>query len=148
MNPTRRDMCQAGILGAVALVLGGCNDGTSGARIGGTAEQIPPEATGGEPYALSLSAFSPQVGTRFLVADANGAQTALTLVSAVDLGISDRPVADRGECFVLAFESHGAPALEQNTYAASHALLGTFPLFIVPGAQSSRQTYSAVFNRI
>ncbi len=147
MNPTRRDFCQAGIASAVALVLGGCNDGTSGAPLPVTGKPLPPETTASSSYGLTLSAFAPQLGTEFTVVDAAGARSALTLVAARDEGIGTRAVLDRGECFSLSFESSG-PSLDQDTYQLSHPALGEFPLFIVPGRPASRATYTAIFNRI
>ena len=147
MDPTRRDFCQAGLAGAVALVLGGCNDGTSGAPLPATGKPLPPETTTSSSYALTLSAFEPQLGTQFAVFDASGTRGTLTLVGARDEGIGVRAIVDRGECFSLSFESSGS-LLDQDTYQLSHPAIGEFPLFIVPGRPGSRPTYTAIFNRI
>lgn len=147
MNPTRRDICQAGFFGAVAFVLGGCNEGTSGAPLQATGKPLPVEATASSAYGLDLASFTGHVGSRFTVSDASGQRAVLTLVSADDLGIGDRPVAERGECFSLSFEASGA-LLDQATYRFSHPAIGDFPLFVVPGRAADRQTYSAIFNRI
>jgi hypothetical protein len=148
MNLSRRDLCRAGVWGAVTIGLGAC-DGHPPVQMGGP--QIPASVVAGPPYALSLRDFEPHVGTRFDLAGADGARTSVTLVRATDLGIAGRPVVDKAECFVLAFEAQAAAGgrLGQDTYTASHAVLGSFPIFIVPGdASSTRQTCSALFNRV
>lgn len=147
MNPTRRDLCQAGLFSAVAFALGGCNEGTSGAPLQATGKPLPADVTASSSYGLVLASFAAHVGSRFTVSDASGERALLTLVAADDLGIGDRPIAERGECFALSFEARG-PLLDQDTYRFSHPAIGDFPLFVVPGRPSDRQTYSAIFNRI
>ncbi|HEX4334298.1 MAG TPA: hypothetical protein VH062_00205 [Polyangiaceae bacterium] len=147
MNPTRREVFQAGVAGAVTFVLGGCNaDGAALAGPGVT--PLPKEATGTAAETLSLATFTPRIGSRFVFADALGARTSMTLLSATDLGIGDRPVLDQGECFALSFATDAEAPLGQDTYLASHAVLGEFPLFLVPGALAPRRTYSAIINRL
>src|SRR6476659_3446873 len=123
MNPTRRDICQAGLFGAVAFALGGCNEGTSGAPLQATGKPLPPETTASSAFELVLSTFATHVGSRFTVSDASGARAVFTLVSANDLGIGDRPILERGECFSLSFEASG-PFLDQDTYRFSHPEMG------------------------
>jgi hypothetical protein len=152
MQPSRRDIFRAGVAGAVAVGFGAC-DGTSGSPVSTSAGQIPAAALVGAPYSYSLATFSPHVGSRFELTDGAGARASMTLVRATDVGIAGRPVVDKAECFALAFEGEGGSTLGQDTYETTHAVLGSFPLFIVPGAapasgSSARQTYSAVFNRI
>ena len=147
MNLTRRELCQGSLFGAVAFALGGCNEGTSGTVLPATGKPLPAETTTSGSYGLTLSSFAPHVGTRFTVTDASGPLATLTLVSAVDVGIGDRAISERGECFALSFEGCDA-VLTQDTYRMSHPALGDFPLFVVPDRPSSRPRYSAVFNRI
>jgi len=148
MNSTRREVFQAGIVGAVAFLLGGCDGERTLGGEPGAGTPLPREATGTASSTLSLAKFAPRVGSRFVFADATGARTSMTLVSATDLGIGDRPIVDQGECFALAFAADDNTALDQDTYVASHDVLGQFPLFIVPGAVSPRRTYSAIVNRL
>ncbi len=109
---------------------------------------LPDSALGTPAYALSLATFSPLVGSRFQLAGGADAHAALMLTRATDLGIAGRPVVDKAECFELIFEGAGGAFLAQDTYVVSHAVLGSFPMFIVPGRTSSPQTYSALFNRV
>jgi hypothetical protein len=149
MNPTRRDIFRAGALGVVAAGFGACDGAASKTSVEMGGRQIPEATIASESYGFSLATFSPHVGSRFQLADANGARADLTLVAATNLGIAGRPVVDKAECFALAFEAADHAVLGQNTYLASHTALGSFPLFVVPGAPSSTgQRYSALFNRL
>lgn len=54
---------------------------------------------------------------------------------------------DGKECFSLIFEKTGNDRLPQNTYTASHAALGEFPLFVIPAGKAEKK-YEALFNRL
>lgn len=51
-------------------------------------------------------------------------------------------------CFTLVFKAQHSTALRQNTYTVSHAKLGTFPMFMVSGADAYGIWYVAVFERL
>lgn len=54
-----------------------------------------------------------------------------------------------GECYSLIFHSRDNRVLTQNTYRIEPSPVGTFSLFIVPGARSADgQNYIAVINHI
>ncbi len=59
------------------------------------------------------------------------------------------PAAGAGENFVLVFSGYRL-SLPQDTYMLAHEGLGTFPLFLVPGAVNGpgQETLIAVINRI
>ena len=145
MQPSRRDICRAGVAGVFAVGLA-CEGGAQPRTVPGGVS-LPDSALGARAYALSLATFSPLVGTRFQLSGGD-ARAELTLTRATDLGIAGRPVVDKAECFELTFEGTAGAFLGQDTYVVSHAVLGSFPMFIVPGRTSSPQTYSALFNRV
>jgi hypothetical protein len=157
VKPSRREICRAGALGAMAAGLGACDLGstTPGASAAG-GHAVPDSVLASAAYALTMASFLPHVGSRFHLAGGGGARAELTLVRVTDLGAGARTQAGHGECFALSFDAAAGSdadagagsALDQDTYTASHAALGAFPLFVVPGRSDSGAVYSAVFNRV
>ncbi|MEP6653660.1 MAG: hypothetical protein ABJA82_09895 [Myxococcales bacterium] len=147
---SRRDAFRASLAGVTAAALGAaCGDTKPSVEANGRV--IPREAIDGEAYSLSLRRFTPHVGSTFHFAGADGESVELTLTSATDLGLVGRPIVDKAECFSLSFaptRALTAGGLAQDTYTVSHAALGKFPLFIVPGAKAGTPSYTALFNRV
>ncbi|HYQ03296.1 MAG TPA: hypothetical protein VER96_31695 [Polyangiaceae bacterium] len=112
---------------------------------------LPAEAIASEAYGLSLASFTPLLGSVFRFAQPSGDTVDLRLTEATDLGVHERPIWDKGECFSLSFAAEGASAsggLAQDTYAISHSALRSFSIFIVPGATAGARSYTAIFNRV
>ena len=112
---------------------------------------LPAEAIDSAAYGLSLASFTPHLGSVFRFAQPNGDAVDLKLTEATDLGVHDRPIWDKGECFSLSFSAEGASpsgGLAQDTYAVSHAALSSFSIFIVPAAPVGARSYTAIFNRV
>ncbi len=65
------------------------------------------------------------------------------------VGISDRSVSPRQECFTLLFRGPAAYFLPQGIHTLKHNQLGEFDLFLVPIAKDQQgYQYEAVFNRL
>jgi hypothetical protein len=147
---SRRDAFRAGLAGVASVGLGAaCSGGKPSVEANG--QVMPREAIESEAYGLSLGRFAPHVGSVFHFARAGELAVELTLTRATDLGLVGRPLIDRGECFSLSFAAKGAVpvgGLTQDTYAVSHAELGSFSIFVVPDAPSGARNCSALFNRV
>jgi hypothetical protein len=110
------------------------------------------------PLALDLAAFTALRGQRFSTSDSSGAGIMdLKLESVTEWsphgspGATDAHTASLmgGEYFRLTFSGPAGPTLGQDTYQFQHDAAGSFPLFIVPGAQSgNQQKYAAVIGRL
>jgi len=145
---SRRDAFRTGLAGVAALGFGAACTGT---KIEANGRVVPAEAIDSGPYGLSLARFTSHLGSAFRFAQPNGDAVELKLTEATDLGLHGRPIWDKGECFSLSFAVEGAPpsgTLAQDTYAVSHATLGSFSMFIVPAAPVDARSYTAIFNRI
>ena len=89
----------------------------------------------------TLSAFSAQLGTDFVLPDAGG--IALTLVEAAPL--DSRAPNERQ--FSLSLRGPREALLEQATHTLEHAALGTLAIFLVPVARDADSLlYQAIFN--
>ena len=147
---SRREAFRTGLAGLAAVGLGAaCANSKSSVEANGRV--IPAEAIDSEAYGLSLARFAPHVGSAFVFALPTGNAVELTLTHATDLGVGERPILDKGECFSLSFAAKGAlppGGLAQDTYPVSHAALGSFSIFVVPAAPADAQSYTALFNRV
>src|SRR6478736_788692 len=147
---SRRDAFRSGLAGIAALGFGAaCADTKTAVETNGSV--LPAEAIASEAYGLSLASFTPLLGSVFRFAQPSGDTVDLRLTEATDLGVHERPIWDKGECFSLSFAAEGASAsggLAQDTYAVSHSALRSFSIFIVPGATAGARSYTAIFNRV
>jgi hypothetical protein len=73
----------------------------------------------------------------------------VALVEVKDLMPAAATAQNGAECFSLLFRG-GSVALPQNTYRIEHPSLGTFALFLVPGApdDNGAQSFVAIINRL
>jgi hypothetical protein len=97
---------------------------------------------------LTYQSFVPHLGEAFAVQFGPGRTVLLALNAATELPPAS-PRSPQGERFSLIFYGPRSPYLQQGTYAFSHSVLGSFPLFIVPiGTDEDHLHYQAVFNRL
>ena len=75
--------------------------------------------------------------------------TVTGIVEVTLVSVDDMPAPKGGECFMLTFRGGSGPQ-RQDTYTLVHSSLGTFQLFLVPGAadQNGAQSYLATINRL
>ena len=148
---SRRDAFRTGLAGVAAFGFGAACTNTK-TPVEANGRVLPAEAIDSEVYGLSLTRFIPHLGSVFRFERSSGGAVELTLTHATDLGVGERPIWDKGECFSLSFAAEaGSPPSElvQDTYAVSHAALGSFSIFIVPATTTAdAQSYTAVFNRV
>lgn len=98
------------------------------------------------PAPLLRSSFAPRVGDTFLVR-AGALPVALRLTGVRELGQAQPTSAEHS--FAVAFSGPAEQPLAQGTYEFTHARMGSFALFIVPGAAGQgARSYEAVFNRL
>jgi len=103
--------------------------------------------------------FKPLIGESFAVLQANRRLDSLTLLSVtaaappppaskvLKAGRAARFPAQAVSSFSLRFQGSGASSLAQGTYTLKSDILGSFPLFLVPGGTDvSPHTYTAVFS--
>jgi hypothetical protein len=101
---------------------------------------------------LTLAAFSPHVGSAFLIDLGEKGPVELTLVEVRDLGTAPRPASgpgseNRARAFALTFRGVGASMLPQRIYEFRHEVLGILSIFIVPiGPDEAGMRYEAIFN--
>jgi len=143
MTISRRKFVKAGMLvAAVAAVpasdvLGRTKHGRNGIfSLLGFAED--------DPLAnYTKSSFVSYINSVFQVQTTNGTVD-FTLTN-----VNDVPSPTGGEAFSLVFHG-GSEALAQNTYGVTHAALGTFQLFLVPGGsdQNGAHICVATINRV
>lgn len=105
--------------------------------------------------AMHPSTFAERQGERFKVQSGvqNVPDMELVAVTSQDFSVAkaglDKDTSLPTECFAVSFRQTSAVPLQQGTYTFTHQQLGTFPLFIVPGAPGKdTQTYVAIFNRV
>lgn len=97
---------------------------------------------------LTYRSFAPHLGDGFAVQFGPDQTLLLTLTTATELQ-PPTPQSPQGERFSLIFNGPRSTFLPQGTYAFSHPVLGSFPLFIVPiGTDADHLQYQAVFNRL
>ncbi|MCA1633542.1 MAG: hypothetical protein LC802_07450 [Acidobacteria bacterium] len=155
MNLTRRNFLRAG---TVSALLAGLNlsparrvFGQTKSR-GGGGFAIPYEAKIDPAFYFTRETFAPYVGSSFrLTTRAKGAAFDMTLVSVFDFQAQARARKSKthgGECFSLTFRAGERDTVSQGTYKFSHAALGRFSLFVVPGKADGATTYEAVINHL
>jgi hypothetical protein len=148
--PTRRDVLRGGTLLGASLVV----PTTLLELLGAPAEAksilpsqpAPPphQVSIGDAVLLSRSTFTDLSDRRFQAAYYKRLVT-LTLMSVTDLpDAQELGLVGHEEAFILRFAGSATLPLKQGTYQLKHTLLGTFPLFIVPGASAH---YAALINR-
>lgn len=101
---------------------------------------------------LTPTNFSQQLNTTFDVTGPNVKRVRLTLVEVVDQ--SDR--INEGSTskmtvtsFLLCFRGNRSASLTQDTYQFKHPVMGTFPMFLVPGRENGqKKLFHVVINRI
>lgn len=95
---------------------------------------------------ISRDKLDPFVGDPFAVSTEPPLDLILVEVSFLRSGPAG---VDESRSFSALFRGPAEPALEQATYAMSHAELGDLTLFLVPIAvDETSHTYEAVFNRL
>jgi uncharacterized protein DUF6916 len=98
---------------------------------------------------MTSDTFLPYVNTRFSLLLSRVRVATVTLV---EVEVFDPPADGTRETasqdgFSLVFRGPRQPLLRQETYTVRHAILGTFPLLLVPVGRQ-RAHYEAVFNRL
>jgi hypothetical protein len=96
--------------------------------------------------------FAPYLNSIFRLARGKAILFDATLVEVFDYQAQARSRKVRthdGECFALTFRAGAGDTVSQGKYKFSHAALGRFSLFIVPGAPSADGAiYTAVINHL
>ena len=102
---------------------------------------------------ISYGEFAAHEGEPFEVELGPGETATLVLASTTILGGGTNPARQAAErqadSFSLEFRGPRSRLLPQATYQFKHAILGAFPLFIVPvGVEGDQYRYEALFNRL
>lgn len=93
---------------------------------------------------LNVQALVAQLNTLFQAQPEEGQAVMLELIRTVDLGSTPRH-----EQFSILFRGPLDHFLPQRTYQLTHAVLGSFALFLVPvGREAEGFLYEAIFNRL
>lgn len=93
---------------------------------------------------FTIDTFSGHVGTKFLMHYGDSQTAELELISATDVGSSNRQIQ-----FSLVFKGPPEGPAAQNIFRLEHEELGALDLFLVPIARDKDGlTYEAVFNRM
>jgi hypothetical protein len=156
MNFSRRTFLRAG---TVSALLAGLNLSPANLVFGQSKSPgaggfaIPYEAKTEPTFYLTRQSFVPYVGSPFRLATrAKGVVFDATLVSVFDFQEQARARKTKthgGECFALTFRAGERETVSQGTYKFSHAALGRFSLFVVPGKSDADGTiYEAVINHL
>jgi hypothetical protein len=149
MSITRRKFLRAGTLVALAaaIPLRGAGQQIRKGNDGNPIDQSKDVAA--DPLSqYGKSAFSSYLNSIFRLY--TGYSTIdVALVEVKDLTPGANTAQTGAECFSLLFRG-GNVALPQNTYKIEHPSLGTFPLFLVPGApdDNGAQSFVAIINRL
>ena len=156
MNLSRRNFLRAG---TVSALLAGLNLSPARLVFGQTKSRgaggfaVPYEAKTEPTFYFTRETFAPYVGSTFRLATrAKGVAFNATLVSVIDYQAQARARKAKthgGECFGLTFRAGERETVSQGTYKFSHAALGSFSLFVVPGKSEADGTiYEAVINHL
>ena len=117
----------------------------------GMGAPIPKEVYGDTLYKITRMMFTENLGTQFTFRLKGVKLTDMPLIAVFNLNppsVKSDGTTSR-ECFSIVFQGLASLPLRQGTYTVQHATLGTFDLFIVPGAKSaSGLHYEAAFNRL
>jgi hypothetical protein len=156
MSLSRRKFLRAG---AVSALFAGLNLGLAKLAFGQTKSRgaggfaVPYDAKTEPMFYFTRETFAPYLNSTFrLSTRAKGVTFDATLVSIFDYQAQARARKAKthaGECFALTFRAGERDTVSQGTYKFSHAALGRFSLFVVPGRQEAGgATYEAVINHL
>lgn len=163
MSLSRRKFLRAGAVSALLaglelnpakLVFGQQQqEGASAARGGFS---IPYEAKTEAAFYFTHETFAPYLNSTFRLSRGKGIAFDATLVSVSDISAKSQAHARAfrsqpraGECFELTFRAGERDTVSQGMLKMSHAALGRFALFVVPGESTADgTTYTAVVNHI
>jgi hypothetical protein len=154
MTITRRSFLRDGTLVGLSTVAALSLSKLSFAQSAGTKSgttAIPREVFATPLYNLSRATCVELVYTKFSFTSAKHGTVETYLKSVEDLtpAIFKTKAKSGLECFNLVFACQSDIELEQGTYTVTHAKLGTFDLFVVPGAkQRYGRDYNAVINHL
>ncbi len=96
---------------------------------------------------LTLSDFSPTVGSSFQVRTEPNVALELELLEAVNLGAASISSSTRSESFSLLFKGPNDVMLPQQICPMNHPELGELSIFLVPVArEADGMRYEAIFN--
>ena len=147
MSISRRKFLRAGTLVALSAAIPVSVFGQNRkARDVNPGDQLPAQT---DPLAhYTRSAFSSYVNSIFQLYTGYSV-VEVELAEVKDLMPAGASTANGRECFSLLFRG-GSKALPQNTYRIEHPSLGSFQLFLVPGApdDNGAQSYIAIINRL
>lgn len=156
MNLSRRNFLRAG---TVSALLAGLNLSPANLVFGQTKSRgasgfaVPYEAKTEPMFYFTRETFAPYLNSTFRLATRAKTSFDATLVSVFDhqaLALKRKTKTHAGECFSLTFRAGARDTVSQGTYKFSHAALGRFSLFVVPGESDSdgATTYEAVINHL
>lgn len=96
---------------------------------------------------LTLSDFSPTVGSSFQVHTESNISLELELLEAFELNASTKPSNTHTQSFSLLFKGPNDVKLPQQICPMSHSDLGELSIFLVPvGHEEDGIRYEAIFN--
>jgi hypothetical protein len=157
MNLSRRNFVHAGSMMGLAAVLQASiplafGQGHKKRGLGsGIGSVVPKQALNDPLYLMTRAMFAENLNTKFALSLGGVKLGYVVLIEVNDLnpefvkvdGTSSR------ECFSLVFQGPKSLPLRQETYTISQSKLGTFQLFIVPGAtDGAGMHYEALINRV
>lgn len=161
MNISRRSFLRAG---SISALFAGLNLGAArhvfgrqkGAAVGKGSVAVPYEAKTDPAFYFTLDTFSPYINSTFRISRGKGIAFDAVLIAVTDLSAQSQAKARAfksqalsGQCFSLTFRAGENDTVSQGTFKFSHAALGRFSLFAVPGESSSQGThYGIVINHI
>lgn len=156
MTLSRRNFLRAG---TVSALLAGLNLSPANLVFGQTKSRgkgefaVPYEAKTEPTFYFTHETFAPYLNSTFrLSTRAKGVAFDATLVAIFDFQAQARARKAKthgGECFALTFRAGERDTVSQGTYKFSHAALGRFSLFVVPGStDNGATTYEAVINHL
>ena len=117
---------------------------------------IPYEAKTQSAFYFTHETFAPYLNSTFRLSRGKGIGFDATLVEVSDLRAQSQAKARalksevrEGACFALTFRAGASDTISQGTCKLSHAALGSFSLFVVPGEPTADgETYTAIINHI
>jgi hypothetical protein len=118
---------------------------------------VPYEAKTEPMFYFTHETFAPYLNSTFRLSRGKGITFDATLVEVSDLRAKSqasarslKSKAREGDCFSLTFRAGERDTISQGTCKLSHAALGRFSLFVVPGGEPSADgvTYTAIINHL
>lgn len=158
MKLSRRTFLRAGSVTSLAVLFSGrfspmaFAQQAAGPKLGsGVGTPIPKEVFSDTLYKITRMMFTENLGTRFTFRLGGVKLTDMPLIAVYNLNppfVKSDGTTSR-ECFSIVFQGPASIPLRQGTYTVAHSTLGTFDLFIVPGARNGTALhYEAVINRV